>query len=64
MNKWNCLMSKLKKKTIYLFKFKQIKIINRVGIIGQPMKLFHVKTLAARGNEDGAEEGGGEAKLE
>lgn len=38
-------------------------ILNEVGIIGQPMKLFHVKTLAARGNneDDPKIEGEGEA---
>ena len=26
--------------------------IPRVGIIGQPMKMFHIKTLMARGNNE------------
>lgn len=30
----------------------EIDILTEVGIIGQPMKLFHVKTLMARGNSD------------
>ena len=38
---------KILEKFFKLFFFKL-----RVGIIGQPMKLFHVKTLAARGNNE------------
>lgn len=30
----------------------EIDLIKEIGIIGQPMKMFHVKTLMARGNND------------
>ena len=30
----------------------EIELLTEIGIIGQPMKMFHVKTLMARGNSD------------
>ncbi len=30
----------------------EFELLTEIGIIGQPMKMFHVKTLMARGNSD------------